>query len=154
MKSGRNQISLMIPVLALIFASTAMSQEKAVRMKDLPPAVQATVKEQSKGARLRGLGMEVNEGKTFYEASLIVAGHGKDVLIDGGGNVVEVEEQVALNSLPPAVKAEILKQAGRGRIVIVESVTKNGALEFYEAHIKSGGRLKEVKVNLEGKLIP
>lgn len=131
----------------------AQETEKRVKLKDLPPTVQATVKEVSKGATLRGLAMETENGKTFYEAELMVNGHSKDVTIDPSGKVVTVEEQVALNSLPPAVKAEIVKQAGKGRIGIVESVTENSALVFYEAHIKSGGKITEVKVSPEGKLI-
>ena len=37
----------------------------------------------------------------------------------------EVEEEVALSSLPEAVKAEIEKKAGKGKILVIESITKN-----------------------------
>ncbi|MBS1788679.1 MAG: hypothetical protein JST85_13205 [Acidobacteria bacterium] len=147
--------TILLACLIGCFAAIGLAQEteKPVKMKDLPPAVQTTVKEVSKGAKLRGLAMETENGKTFYEAELMVNGHSKDVTIDPAGNVVTVEEQVALNSLPPAVKAEIVKQAGKGRIGLVESVTENNALAFYEAHIKAGGKTIEVKVTPEGKLI-
>src|SRR5437588_3689102 len=79
-------------------------QERRVRMKDLPAAVQQTVREQSKGATIRGLSRETENGKTNYEVELRVNGHNKDVLIDPGGAVVEVEEQVTLASLPAAVR--------------------------------------------------
>lgn len=134
-------------------ASSAQDGEKKVQMGQLPAAVQATVKEQSKGAQLRGLAREIKKGQTFYEAKLRVNGHTKDVLIDPSGKVVSVEEQVSLNALPTAVKAEIVKQAGKGRIALVESVTKDGALAYYEAQIKGGGKTREVKVGLDGKLI-
>jgi uncharacterized membrane protein YkoI len=140
-----------IALLPLFTIALGQEQEKAVRMKDLPPAVQAAVKEQSKGTRIRGLAMETENGKTFYEVSLMVKGHVKDVLIDPEGNIVEVEEQVSLASLPAAAKAEILKQAGKGRIVLVESVTKQNTLAFYEAHIKSGTKVREIKVTPDGK---
>jgi uncharacterized membrane protein YkoI len=141
--------------LGLLFSANTFAQnsEKRVKMKDLPAAVQATVKEQSKGATLRGLAKEVEDGKTFYEAELKVNGHNKDVLMDSTGAVVEIEEAVSLASLPPAVKAEIEKQAGGNKIAGVESITKNGALVAYEAHIKTGKKSREVKVGPDGQLI-
>lgn len=146
---------IIVSGICLLSFSTALAQdsEKPVKMSELPAAVKKTVQEQSKGAKIRGLAKEVEAGKTFYEAALLFNGHSKDVLIDADGKVVEVEEQVALSSLPPAVKAEIQKQTGKGKITIVESVTKDNALVFYEAHIKTGGKIKEVKVAPDGKLM-
>ena len=152
MKSSNSHFVLALSLLACA-GVTAAAQEKAVRMKDLPPAVRATVQEQSKGARLRGLSIETENGKTIYEAELFVSGHHKDLLIDAEGKVVEVEEQIALNALPPAVKTELLKQAGKGRIVIVEAVSKGDALEFYEARVKTGIKIREVNVSPAGQLM-
>ena len=135
------------------FAAFAQDSEKKVKMKDLPPAVQATVREQSQGAMLRGLAKEVEKGKTFYEAELKVNGHNKDVLMDVDGKIVTVEEEIALTAVPSAVKAEIEKQAGKGKIQLVESITKDGAIAYYEAHIKTGIKSKEIKVGTDGKLI-
>src|SRR5262247_897808 len=110
----------------LLLAGTILAQEteRPARMKDLPQAVQTTVREQSRGAAVRGLSIETENGQTFYEASLKVRGRVRDVLIDANGNVVEVEERVTLASLPPAARSEILRQAGKGRIMMVESITK------------------------------
>lgn len=143
-------------VMAALFAvgaAFAQESEKKVRMNQMPAAVQATVREQSRGAQLRGLARETENGQTFYEAELKVNGHTRDVLIDETGKVVSIEEQVTLASLPAAVKAEIQKQAGRGRIALVESVTKDGAIAYYEAHIKGGGKAREIKVGPDGSLM-
>jgi uncharacterized membrane protein YkoI len=77
----------------------AREQEKRVRMRDLPAAVQQTVREQSRGATVRGLSRETEDGKTNYEVELRTGGHNKDVLIDPSGAVVEVEEQVNYHAL-------------------------------------------------------
>lgn len=130
--------------------SLAQNTERPIRMKDLPLAVQATVREQSKGATIRGLAEEVENGQTFYEVSLRVKGHSRDVLMDASGNVVETEEQVTLASLPPAARAEIVKQAGKGKILLVESITKNNVIVAYEAHVKTAGKISEIKVDPEG----
>ncbi len=141
--------------LSLAFSANAFAQdsEKAVRMKDLPDAVRKTVQEQSKGATLRGLAKEVEDGKTFYEAELKVKGHNKDVRIDPSGAVIEIEEQVTLSSLAAEVKATILKNAGKGKITLVESITKNNTLEAYEAHVSRAGKNFEIKVSPDGRLI-
>ena len=150
----RLAIALLL-VACMLSAGTALAQEteRPARMKDLPQAVQATVREQSRGLVVRGLSIETENGQTFYEASLRVKDHNRDVLIDAGGKVVEVEEQVALASLPSAVKSVIVKQAGKGRIGIVESVTKGGAIVAYEAHVTTGKKRSEIKVAPDGQLI-
>ncbi|MDQ3011362.1 MAG: hypothetical protein M3X11_11745, partial [Acidobacteriota bacterium] len=140
-------------VLLATITASAQDSETKVRMKNLPAPVQQTVNEQSKGAVIRGFAKEVKDGQTFYEVELKVAGHKKDVLIDPAGKVVEVEEEVTLDSLPPVVKAEILKQAGKRRIVMVESITKDNAVVAYEAHVKKLLKTSEIKVGLDGKLI-
>jgi hypothetical protein len=140
---------------ALLAGTTlALETKRPARMKDLPQAVQTTVREQSRGAAVRGLSIETENGQTFYEASQKVKGHVRDALIDADGNVVEIEEQVALASLPPAARAEIVKQDGKGRILTVESITKNNAIVAYEARVKTAGKISEIKVDPDGKPLP
>lgn len=131
----------------------AGEQESRVKMKDLPAAVQQTVREQSKGATIRGLSREVENGETNYEVELRVNGHNRDVLIDPNGAVAEVEEQVALASLPAIVRTAIEQNAAGGRVSLVESLTKGGTLMWYEAHVKKGGKSREIKINPEGQLV-
>jgi uncharacterized membrane protein YkoI len=150
----KNVTAFLFGLSLLLSANTfAQNSEKSVKMKNLPETVRKTVQEQSKGATLRGLAKEVEDGKTFYEAELTVNGHNKDVLIDPTGAVVEIEEQVALSSLPAEVKATIQKAAGKGKITAVESITKNNTLEAYEAHVSTAGKKSEIKVAPNGTLI-
>lgn len=128
--------------------------EHSVKMKDMPAAVQQTVREQSRGAKIRGLSVETENGVTNYEVELLVNGHGRDVLIDPSGAVVSIEEQVALASLSADVRSAIVKSAGGGRVVLVESISKGGVVEAYEAHVKRGRKTVEIKVGPDGQLIP
>jgi hypothetical protein len=145
----------MTSVIALVaFPVAAQESEKPLKMKNVPQPVQATVVEQSRGAKVKGLAKEKDEGKTYYELSLIVSGRNRDVLIDADGKVVEIEEVVSLDSLPELAKAEIRKQARKGRIVLVESIAREGTIVGYEAHIKRGLRSSEVKVSPAGTLLP
>ena len=136
---------------SLLAFGSAQGKETKVKMKDLPAAVQKTVQEQSKGATVSGLSKEVEHGKTYYEVELKVNGHGKDILIDPAGAIVEVEEEVTMASLPSAVKAAIEAKAGKGRIVKVESITKNNTLVAYEAQVNTAGKKSEIKVGPAGQ---
>lgn len=140
--------------LAVALSAPAWAAEKKVESKDLPPAVQRTVQEISKGAELRALTMEVEGGATTYEAELEVNGHGKDVSIDASGAVVEVEEEIALDRLPAAARDAIRRAAGKGAIVKVESITHGDSIVAYEAQVRTGGKRSEVRVAPDGSPAP
>lgn len=137
-------------VVALM-ATSAKGQEEKIKRSDLPPAVQKTVVAQSQGAVVRGFSKEKEKGQTYYEAEMTVNGHGKDVLMDESGAIVEVEEQVVLDSLPAAVKEGLEAKAGKGKIVKVESITKHDKLVAYEAQVTTAGKKSEVQVGPDGK---
>lgn len=127
--------------------------EVAIKRSELPPAVEKTVSAESANASVKGFTREVENGQTFYEVELVVAGHSRDVLIDPEGNVVEVEEQVAFNALPAKVKTALRTRAGKGRIRTVESLTKGGKLVAYEAHVLRAGKWSEIQVGPSGETL-
>jgi uncharacterized membrane protein YkoI len=139
-------------VAALVFSLTARAAETKIAMKDLPAPVQKAVAEQSKGAVVRGFTKEIENGKTEYEAELTVNGHGKDISFDSDGNVIAVEEEVKLESLPAPVRAALQKAAEGGVLREVESVSEGGK-SFYEARIRKGGKSSEVQVDRKGARI-
>lgn len=139
-------LAIFLTVVAL-----AQEQEKKIQRSELPAAVENTVAEQSKDATIRGFSQEKENGQTYYEAELIVNGHKKDVLIDATGSVVEVEEQVTVESLPQAVREGLQAKAGTGKIVKVETLNKKGKLVAYEAKVLTNGKKSEVQVSPDGK---
>src|SRR2546430_503299 len=139
------QIALVTAGL-LACAGGGIAQEKKIKRADLPAGVEKTVAAESAGATIKGFSMEKEKGETFYEAEMMVNGHGKDVLIDASGTVVEVEEEVALDKLPAEVKAGLEAKAGKGKIGKVESLTKKGKLVAYEAKVVTNGKKAEVQL--------
>jgi hypothetical protein len=138
---------------AVMLAATAPAwgQEKRIQRADVPPAVDSAVAVVARGAAIRGFAEEREDGRTYYEVELLVRGHSKDVLMDPSGTVVEVEEQVALDSLPAAAKAALTAQARPGRIAKVETLTKRGRLVAYEAQVVTAGKRREIQVGPDGK---
>jgi hypothetical protein len=124
-----------------------------VKMADLPIAVQKTVKEQSAGGTIRGLSKETEHGKTTYEAELTISGRHKDIEMDFDGNILEIEDEVAIADVPAPARAAIEKSAGSGKVLRVESVTQHGQISAYEAVIQkiAGGKKSEVRVDASGK---
>ena len=136
----------------LFSASIANAQaEKKIRRNQLPAAVEKTVAAESQGATIKGFAREVEKGKTYYEAEMAVNGRTKDILMDTKGNIVEVEEQVDIATLPAAVQDALKQAAGTGTIEIVESLTKNGKLVAYEGHVKRGKKRSEIQVGPNGE---
>jgi uncharacterized membrane protein YkoI len=135
----------------LVLAGSASAQEKKIKRSDLPPAVEKTVAAQSAGATIHGFSTEKENGQTLYEVEMTVNGHSKDVSMTADGSIVEVEEQVALDSLSPEVKAGLQAKAGSGKILKVESLTKKNKLVAYEAKVETNGKKSEVQVGPDGK---
>jgi len=135
----------------VVVVVAAAAQETKIKRSDLPAAVEKTVAAQSKGATIRGLSEEKEKGQTYYEAELRIDGHNKDVLIDGNGAIVEVEEQVVIDSLSPAVRGGLQAKAGKGQLLKVESITKHDQLVAYEAQLMTNGKRSEVQVGPDGQ---
>jgi hypothetical protein len=81
----------------------------------------------------------------------MVDGHSKDILMDENGTVVELEEQVLIESLAPLVRDGLHAKAGSDKLVKVEKVTKKGKLVAYEAKVCTNGKRSEVQVGPDGK---
>jgi uncharacterized membrane protein YkoI len=146
----RARLVVLSLVTGLAVLTSAQAQEKKIKREDLPPAVEKTVAAQSQGAAIKGFSSEVEGGETLYEVELTMNGHGKDISMDKDGKIVEVEEEVTMDSLPPQVKAGLTKAAGSGTITKVESLTKGVKLVAYEADVKNGSKRSEVQVGPNG----
>jgi len=138
-------------VVGLALAGTVFAQEKRIKRSELPTAVEKTVVEQSKGATIRGFSEEKENGRTTYEAEMLVNGHTKDVQMDANGAVIEIEEQLDIQAVPAGVRAGLQAKAGKGKITKIESITKKDKLVAYEAQVVTDGKKSEVQVGSDGK---
>src|SRR5437016_9457581 len=127
-------VAVAVLVLTAV-ASQAGAQEKKLKRSDLPAAVQRSADEQSVGATVRGYSTEKENGQDVYEVEMTVHGHGRDVTIGADGTVLEIEEQVALKSLPAAVQAGLRQLAGYCRITKGEAMHQEGKLAVNAAQV-------------------
>lgn len=139
--------TLVTAVLALSITGLSAADKK-LQAKDLPAAVQKAVQEETKGATIKGYTKEVENGKTTYEVETTVGGHTRDLIFDPAGKLLIAEEEVSISAVPAPVKAAF---EARGKVLLVETVTK-GTVVTYEAQIQQkNGKKTEVVVNAEGK---
>jgi len=133
-----------------VLACLAFAGEKKMQFQDLPPAVQKSVQDQTKGGEIKGISKETEKGQTQYEVETILNGKHRDINFDRMGTVVAVEEETTLDSLPAAARTAIEKKVAGGKIATVETVTK-GSTVFYEAaYTSKNGRKHEVLVKADG----
>ena len=126
-----------------------LTKETKQALDGLPALVREAVKQQTRGATLRGVAKEVSNGVTLYEVETTVKGRTRDLMLDSQGQVVSVEEQTTLDEIPEPARAAILKAVGTGNLALVEKVTR-GQTTFYDGHIKRGRIVSEVKVDAKG----
>lgn len=148
--SGLCKITLAFLIFG-VSTSIVSAQEKKLRRDQLPPAVEKTVAQESQGATIKGFATEVEKGRRLYEAEMIVNGHQKDISMDRHGSIVEVEEEVSIDSLPASVQNALKQAAGTGTIEMIESLTKSGQLVAYEGHVKRGNKRSEIQVGPNGE---
>ena len=137
-------------LVGVMTCSIVQAQSKKIERGALPPAVEKTVAAESKGATIQGFSTEVEDGKRVYEAALTVNGHARVLEIDEQGNLLAIEDEISLASVPPAVKAALTKAAGKGTIEKVETLTKKGKVVAYEADVKTGTKRSEIQVGPDG----
>jgi len=146
------QIETLAIALGLtVIASQTSAQERKLKRSELPAAVQQAAAAQTRGAKVRGYSTEKENGQVTYEVEMTMRGHKRDVTLDSAGTVLEVEEQVSLDSLPAAVRTGLRQLAGSGHITKVESLTKRGTLVAYEARVRTGTKRSEIQVGPDGK---
>src|SRR5438105_3201013 len=112
MNSAKVTIGILSAILAV---ASVQAADKKLKKSELPVAVQKEADAQSKGATVVGYATEQENGQTLYEVELKVNGHTKDVSMDASGKVVEVEEEIAFNSLSSEIKKGLNAAAGKGK---------------------------------------
>ena len=134
--------------LALVgFTGGTAWAQMAAKIAKLPPAVKATVETESKGATVKGISSEKENGQTVYELETLVNGRTRDLMIDAAGKVYVVEEQIEVDQAPAPVKAALEKQ---GKIVVLESVREHGKTRYEGQVLNKAGKKVAVELNADG----
>lgn len=137
-------LCVLIVVGGLAAADTKMA------FSDLPPAVQKAARSQIQAAQVLRASSEKEDGQTTYEVETKVDGKSRDFSFNAAGKLLEVEQEVDVNSIPAAAKASLLKRVGSGTIQKVESVTAGKSVSYEATVTTNSGQHTEIAVNADG----
>jgi len=137
---------------ATLFVASTIAGEKKITKKDLPNAVLTAFEKTYPKAVIQGLSKEEENGKTVYEIESLDGKTRRDLLYSPDGTVAEIEEVMAANDLPEAVKATVGKEIPKGTILKAEKLTRASITE-YEVVVSSGNTKHELVLDPTGKLL-
>jgi len=141
--------------------------EEEITLDQAPAAVQATIKAEAQGGTIKEIERETENGKTVYEAEVIINGQEFEIEVAPDGTLLgkeveeaddeeddddDDEEEVSLDEVPAAVKATILEHAKGGTIEEIERETEDGQV-VYEAEVEINGKEYEIEVAADGTLL-
>lgn len=128
----------------------AAAPAKKLELKDLAPAIQKTIQDEAKGAEIKNIGKETEDGVAQYEVETMLNGKHRDFNVDTKGKLLLVEEETTMDSVPAPAKTAILKKVADGKLGMVELFKRAGET-MYEAGYTSKDRKKhEVLVKADG----
>ncbi len=145
-------LTVLLAIVAL--GGTALAQEKktkGLQLKDLPAPVQKTVQANLKNGEIKNISKEKEDGVEQYEVETLLNGKARDFDVDLKGTLLVVEEATAIEAIPAAAKAGILRKVGDCKLGLVETFTKPGQPMMYEAaYTDKKGKKHEVLVKANG----
>ena len=136
-------------LIALGLALGAGGAAKPVAIKDVPPAVRRTIERERRGATVQALSKERVRGHTRYALETLIDGHGRNIVIDEYGRVIEVGEEMPVEELPSAVRKRF---ESHGTITKAEQITR-GSERSYEATLDRRGRKAHMAVDPGGRVL-
>jgi uncharacterized membrane protein YkoI len=139
-----------ILTLSLVLAAAIAAPARKLELRDLPPAVQKTVKAELKGASITSISKETEKGVQQYEIETVISGKHRDFNVDAKGALLVVEEETTLETIPAAAKAAILKKVGDGKLGMVEIFKRGGETMYEAAYTTKAGKKNEILVKADG----
>jgi len=146
----RGIYSILLPFA--VVALPLRGQDKPVRQSDIPAPVIAAFHKTFPAARIRGTSKEVERGKTYYEIESMDGTRARDILYLADGTAVEIEETVAAQSLPAAVRDAVTREFRGSDVTKAERTTKGTAISF-EILVRRGAQRGSVVVDPAGKVL-
>ena len=135
-------------MIALCFFAAAA--EKKLALKDLPTAVQKTVQDELKGAEIKNIGKEKEDGIVQYEVETMLNGKHRDFNVDAKGKLLVVEEETSIDAVPAAVKSAIIRKVDNGKLDMVERFIRDGETMYEASYTTMAGKKHEILFKANG----
>ncbi len=140
------KIALVVLLVACGTATTTTTRRDT--LDSIPNAAAAALRAKAQGAAIEHVSHESEHGVDVYEASWHVGGLEREASVTAAGELVEYEEQLASEQVPPAVRAAAEQQLGATTIKFVKLLSGN-----YEAEAVVDGREREITLGADGRAV-
>jgi len=186
MKQKRATIIGMVVGVALVLCLGAIAtqkildNERQVSIEQVPPAVKTALLAEAGGGAIKEIEAETEDGRTVYEAEVVMNGVEVDIRVAADGTVLgresedkddddaddaddddaegdhedgaDDEELVSIDAIPVAVKTTILKEAAGRNIEEIVKENEDGQA-VYEAEVIVDGKEVDIRVAPDGTLL-
>jgi hypothetical protein len=132
--------------LGLVLSVAVYGDSKSIKESKLPAAVQRTATEQSAGATVSGYSTNKVDGVVTYRMELVADGLTRAIVMDNGGAVLSVEQEVAWSELPADIQKTFDTVKTKGQLGAVSTVSENGTLVAYVAYLTTKTERSLVRV--------
>ena len=133
-------------------ARPAPAAQAADPAAKLPAPILAAFKKSYPNATIKNVAKETEDGKTVWEVESVDNNLTRDIVYNPDGTIVDMEEQIAIASLPAAVTDFVKAKYPKATITLAEKTTA-GAKTWFELTLK-GAAVTSVEVTPDGKLVP
>ena len=142
--------SALLIVLMMLGGCALFSKE--VKLTDLPDPAQAVIQEQTAGAAVEKITCEKEDGQHFYKVAYTKDGREFEFQVDDSGKILETEEILKMEGLPPAIQEIVKTESAGGEIKELALETEDGKT-FYEVEFEKDGKEHEVKIAPDGTVL-
>lgn len=142
-----------IAIIGAAIVAPVRAEETEIPFDKLPENVQKTAQGLvGKGKITKATKESGDRGGTIYEVAYTVGRTKYEAEISPKGEIVVVDEQVAISQVPKPVRGVIEEKTAGGKIIKIEKA-KQGKEVYYEAEFTKDGKEHEVKVAPDGKIL-
>ena len=146
----------LVPTAVLIFAMVLNGCSlftKEVKLEDIPPAAQAAIEAYTSGEGIEKITHEKEEGKPFYKVEYKNNGRKFELEVDKDGEVLEAEEIVTMEDLPPAAQETVKTASAGAEIKELALLETEEGKTFYEVEFEKDGKEHKVKIAEDGTIL-
>lgn len=143
-------------ITSLAFCAPVYAQDETeIAMEDVPEIVLDTALNTAPGVDFDRVSIEVDDGVTIYEFEA-KDHNGCHIEIDvtEDGQLEEIEMEIAMENVPPAVAATLEREAPRFRAAYIElSIRDGGGVYVYEFEGDIDGAAVDIEIAENGVLL-
>lgn len=148
----RQWMALAVALILTVALNGCAIFSKEVKLEDVPSAAQVVIQSHTSGGTIEEITCEKEESKHFYKVEYKKDGREFELQVDDDGKVLEIEESMKMEDLPPAVQETVKAESAGGKIKELVLETEKGKT-FYEVEFKKEGKEHEVKIAEDGTVL-